>query len=480
MRTGTRIWKSVGSNPVIVMLAGTAIAVSIFGFFYPTHFLIADETVYFDQALTWASGRRLLCQSPPCTGPCVQVLPGDYPAGTALLALPFVLFGGPKAVFWSGLIAWLAGLWGLFAALTHSNQDRIWVAYACCFVPGLALTRTLMSDLHSFAWAALFLWLYLKGERQRFALFGSGIAGGVGWLFRDTNILWALPFLVSAAWRLPSGRWYLWAGFGAGLLPRLVSAWVLYGQPFYLRDPGIGFSLGRLPQQLAFYLPALFILIPGGWYFLWKNNWRYRMEALASVGLFLAVYGCYGYDAFAKSGYKALVVQGRYLAPLLPLLTLCAAHTWREGTIRTWAKGILFALALLLFTAVQYAGWQYNVEQQKFTNLLYALPTQRHLSYSPDESRKYVNPLHGKATVYNAGDFTPEELRCDSIWYLHLITRTESADRESKAKTALNGLRQAFADSLPLPCIDKRLPDGARLRVWEWRNRAFQPAGQHE
>ncbi len=464
---GFRFWRNPTTRCGFALLA----AIAIFGCFYPNHFLIADETAYFDQAMAWSAGARTIQHCPPCPGTCTTTLPGGYPAGTALLAIPFLWLVGPSGVFWCGLLAWVAGTWGVFRALAEDKKDTLWAAYPWFFLPGIILTRALMSDLPGFALAALFIWWYGKGTRKPIYCFGAGAAAGLGLLFRETNLLWAMPFLLGAIGRKLPERRLLWAGFGAGLLPRLVSGWLLYGHPLYLRDPGISFSISHLPGQLSLYLLMLLIVAPGGLYLLWKSNWRYRTETWAAIGLYVAVYGCYGYDAVAKSGYKGLVLQARYLLPLLPLLSMTAAHSnLRLAGFAGWKRAIIPITAGIFFIAVQWSGWRYNSEQQKFTSALYGLPTQRHISFSPDESRKYINSLYGPGVVYDGTSFPLHHLTCDSVWYLHLISREESADRRVKAQASLGRLQAAFRDSLPLPLIDQRLMDGTRLRIWKWEN----------
>lgn len=469
---GFGFWRNPTTGCGFALLA----AIAVFGYFYPNHFLIADETVYFDQAMAWSAGARTLQHCPPCPGACTADLPGDYPAGTALLAVPFLWLIGPSGVFWCGLTAWLAGIWGIFRALAAAKKDALWAVYPWFFLPGIILTRTLMSDLPGFALAALFIWGYSNGVRKPICHFGAGAAAGLSLLFRETNLLWALPFLLSASVRKTPERRLLWAGFGVGLLPRLVSGWVLYGHPLYIRDPGISFSISHLPGQLGLYFLVLLVVAPGGLYLLWKSSWRYRVETWATIGLYLAVYGCYGYDALAKSGYKGLILQARYLLPLLPLLSLAAAHS-SVGLARLvgWKRASIPVLAGGLFIAVQWLGWRYNNEQQKFTSALYALPAQRHISFSPDESRKYINALYGPGVVFDDTALSLHLLTCDSVWYLHQISRAESADRRMKAQTGLQRVQAAFRDSLPLPLIDQHLLDGAWLRIWKWKNPDYSP-----
>ena len=448
----------------------TVLATVVFFSLYPTHFLIADEAAYFGQAQTWAAGRTAECTSPlPCsTGESNIYLPGDYPAGTGLLAAFCIQVTGVRAVFWGSFVCWLAGTWALGFALRDNGQLPAWAFFPWLYLPAALLTRTLMSELPSFALAALFLYLVAGPNRSRGYLLGAGWVAGLAILFRETNVLWALPFLIGALVRRTPYAASLWAGFVIGLTPRYLSAALLFGHPLYVRDPGIGFSIHAFPKNLAFYLFALLVLLPGGLWWLAKSRWPFRQEAFIAAGLFLSVYGCYEYDAFAKSGYKALVLQGRFLIPLLPALTLAAAcgppafhrHSRRLRT------GLLLC-AGVFFLTVQVAGWRFNRAQQRITAALYQVPGGRQLSFTPDETRKYINGLAGPMVWYAGDQLTRQQIWCDTVWYAHILSRGESMDQEKKALTALSRLQQFWLDTLPAPSVDISATDGSRLRVWK-------------
>ncbi len=516
------------------MMAGfLSVALGVFTATYPTHFLIADEVAYFEQALEW--GKTSISNSQPSwigrpQGSPLQPIVSDYPPGTALLAAGFISLFGPKAVFWSGFVAWLIGIWALTGLLHRLNKPVAWALYPALFLPGLVLTRTLMSDLPSFALSCIFLFLFTNQSTSQpvnqptnqpinqSTRFVAGLVAGLSLLFRETNLLWALPFFVGAFWRarvnptpnpspegegglssnnpnypgseahtshpgifqecmdvapLPFGggvgggvdtraAWkMLWLGFAIGLLPRLAWGWFAFGDPFFVRDSGIAFSWSFLPQNLGFYLLTLLVLAPGGLYFLVKNKSPYRWEISVAALLFLGVYGCYGYDAFAKSGYKALVLQGRFLMPLLPFVALAAAETMpRVGRNIQFGSGVLI---LALFIGVQMLGHAYNSEQQRITDALLQLPTRTHYTFTPDESSKYFNALHGnQALIVPTQHAKPNTQHC----FAHLITRSDSADRIKKTAEAEVAFQQYFRGRETTLVTDLTIRDGTRLRVW--------------
>jgi len=436
-------------------VAGFAgIALVVFAATYPTHFLIADEVAYFEQALEWGNGSSSAVS--------------DYPPGTALFAAGFVALFGPKAVFWCGIGAFLSGIWALAGLLRRLNKPLVWALYPALCLPCLVLTRTLMSDLPSFALACIFLWLFVQPIKQpakQVIQFIAGLMAGLGILFRETNLLWALPFVVSAVLYRREGWKMLWLGFVAGLLPRLVWGWFAFENPFFVRDSGIAFSLSYLPKNLVFYLFTLLVLMPGGLYFLIKNKSPYRWEIAVAALLFLGVYGCYGYDAFAKSGWKGLVLQGRFLLPLLPLVTLAAAET--QPMVGKKIQIGLATAAVLFLAMVQVAGHAYNLEQQRITSALLQIPAQTHLTFTPGESRKFLNALHGPQTLLVPAQNTIPGLR-DSTQncFAHLITRSDSADRVKKTAEAETAFQRYFHGAKTTLVTDLTIRDGTRLRIW--------------
>lgn len=460
----------LGHRPFAGLVALTGVATLVFGLLYPTHFLIADETVYFGQAQTWATGQITQClPSLPCpAGACMPQLPGDYPAGTGLLGALVIALAGTKAVFWGSFLCWLAGTWAIGLLLHHNGRSFAWAFFPWLYLPAVVLSRTVMSEMPSFALAAFFLYGYLGRQHGPVQMLATGFIAGLGVLFRETNVLWALPFLVGALIRRRPDALGLWTGFALGLMPRLVSGALLFGDPLHIRNPGLGFSLQALPRNLAFYLFALVVLLPGSLWLLRKSKWAFRSEVWGTLALFLCVFGAYEYDAFAKSGYKALVLQGRFLVPFLPALALAAAYgQTRVHQLVTGKTVVLGVLTALLFSMVHLVAWSLGLTQQYFTGVLYRLPNARQISFSPDETRKYINGLAGQMDWYAGEGLSRPQIGCDTVWYAHLFSRDESRDREKKALDAYAQLQQFWNAPLPDPFLNATAADGTRLRIWK-------------
>ncbi len=453
MRCGWTLWPVVPSE--LCLLVGWLMGASIvYALTWPTHVLIADEVAYLTDALRWTA-RPSACALGEWSG----YAPGTSWLGAVLLRLT----GRPTAVFGVGWFGWMVGLWVLGLLLRSWQRPVEWALYPALYLPGVVLSRAFMSDVASLGSAAAFLWGVAGPLTCRSRAFAAGIVGGLALLFRETNLLWALPFMVGALWRRRPHSIWLWAGFLAGALCRGVWAKVCFGNFFYVRDPQVAFSWTYLPTHLPFYIFALTVLCPGGLFFLKNKKMPFWEETALAATAFLLVYGCYGYDAFAKSGaLKGLVLQGRFVLPLLPFLAFAGAFSEKIDLRRPVLRIAVVAAAAVLWTIVQVGGYRYNRHQQQLTDALLALPTAVHWSASYDESRKYLNALHTSACLL---PLSQGELPAVPA-YVHLFTRSDSADWQKKNAMALSSLSQLFNRYRCRLLFDDTLPDGTRLRIW--------------
>ncbi len=441
-----------------LLAAWTLFAAALYGLTWPTHVLIADEVAYLNDAL------RLLGRAPTCGSTAWS----GYPPGVALTAAGLIgLTGRPDAAFGTGFLFWLTGVWALALLLQRWRRPMVWAFYPALFMPGLLLTRTIMSDVPSLGLAAAFLCAYAGYGHRQWGALGAGLCAGAALLFRETNLLWALPFLVGALWRPGRRAGWLWAGFALGAGARLIWGEKCLGSVFYVRHPGVDFSPAHLPANAVFYIMALTVLCPGGLFFLKNKTMPFRPETALAVAALLLLYGAYGYDAFAKSGsLKGLVLQGRFVLPLVPLLAFAGAFSggMRVGRLFRWG---LAGLSAGLFAVAQLAGRTYNHQQQSLTEALLNLPTHMHWSLSYDESRKYLNALHTTACLHPLReDNLPRE-----VFYLHLFTRDDSADWHKKNSMNTAILKRLQSQRRLTLIFDYTLSDGTQLRIWRAEER---------
>jgi hypothetical protein len=193
----------------------------------------------------------------------------------------------------------------------------------------------------------------------------AGFWAGLSLLFREANLLLVLPWLMACAILKPSiGRMAL-PGFVLALGIRLISAWWAYGDPFYLKAPGVGFSLSHIPANLPLYLLGLVVFLPGGLWVIsqYKGPWRASWQW--GLGLYLALHLAYGYAGNHDNWQEGLVLGLRYLIPTLPLW-VCAYADYLSRSAR-WLRlsqhWVLIPVAALLITIGYTLDNQLNQDQ---------------------------------------------------------------------------------------------------------------------
>ena len=261
-----RGWAILGA----LMVAYAALFVA----FYPPIPGIEDEIGYLNQAWVWSRGRDLgrrragYADLPYFFEVAGRHVSGRNP-GRSLAALPFLMAGGPRATFASGLLIHLATTAVAGAVLARLGRSPLWAALVL-FHPTLSLySRTIMADEAAGLGLLLAAWAVVRVESPRSGIW-AGAAVGLAAVMRYHAGL-ALPF-VAAAFRFPAARARPWRQavsclIAGGLCGGLIVAYnlALYGRA---TDPNPAMH-GRLldPINLVpnarFYASALMLLWPG-------------------------------------------------------------------------------------------------------------------------------------------------------------------------------------------------------------------------
>ena len=240
---------------------------------YPPIPGIEDEIGYLNQAYVWSRGSTSSEGAGYGNLPYFFEVGGRHVSGRnpgrSLAALPFLMAGGVRATFASGLLIHLATTAAAGAVLARLGRSPAWAALVL-FHPTLALySRTIMADEAAGLGLLLAAWAVARVESPRAGLW-AGLAVGLAALMRYHAGL-ALPF-VAAAFRFPPARERPWrqaayclaAGGACGALI------VAYNLAMFGRatDPNPAMH-GKLldPVNLVtnarFYVVALMVLWPG-------------------------------------------------------------------------------------------------------------------------------------------------------------------------------------------------------------------------
>jgi hypothetical protein len=394
--------------------------------FFPDVITQHDEARYLEMAYAFSKGSPCLDDVDPLSGrvrcvPGAQFLPGT----SALMALPVTLFG------WRG--AYLVPALALAAAtlctalwVREAGRCPLFALMVLGYLPSLVLGRVAQSDVPSTALAALGLWLFwADGPDRRARWAASGFIAGLSLSVRETNALLFAPLYLGALIRREAGIGALIAGGLAGSLLRPLSAWLVFGDPFYVFPVRPTFALSNVPGNLPLYAMALLVLVPAGLIggLLYRGErWP---EIVATVSLFCALYLSFGYRGQSSGLLRELILGPRYFAPLTPLLTFAAAEAlprlWagiraRVGSgaagamtritsvgVRLWVAGVL-----IMAFAVHPVVDRLTDSLGRFREAIYAHSAAGSVVVVNWVDKKLVNPMFGERQRFYFEHLTPE------------------------------------------------------------------------
>lgn len=299
----------------------------------PQGWLVRDEVAYVKQAAAFARGSATAELWDGTRGRFTAAIPSQYPPGTSLLmALPVRVFG-PRGAF---LVPWLASLvlvLGTALWLQREGHSPLFALLTLTYPPTIVLSRLAMSDVPSAALVASSLALFATGvtRARPGAWLGAGLLCGASLCLRETNPLLLLPLFAGALLRRERHAWALILGSGVGAALRLLSSELLFGDPFFHRPVGEGFTIAAFAAHLPIYLFAALCFVPGGLYWVLRYRGPRRIEIAGTVFGFIAFYAAYRYAAWQSGFVKTLILAPRYLIPMTPLLALCAAAAFTRS-----------------------------------------------------------------------------------------------------------------------------------------------------
>ena len=308
----------------LLLVVCLGVYVFLFALYYPPLSAIEDEVGFVNQAIVWSKG-AVSAESAgyPTMGDFVGVngrSVGWRNPGRSLIILPFIVLGGIRSVFVTGVLIHLAMT--VVAALVHRTlgQSPLW-ALLVLGHPTLGIySRTVMGDAPAglFVLAAVLVIL----SRPRPGL-SAGLLVGLGAVMRY-HVLLILPFLTVALWqdrsiersRLESMKFLAAASSITALL--VIYNASLYGSILGITAQGY-FSWRFLLPHILFYSLTLLLLWPG--MLLAPLLDRSRLSLLARAGCFpiLLLFSFYYFHDHGSSWAEDLVLGQRLIQCVLPL-----------------------------------------------------------------------------------------------------------------------------------------------------------------
>lgn len=394
---------------------------------------------------------------------------------------PLVRLFGWRGAFLLPLLSLVATVVMTAGWLKGEGLPLLFALLVLAYLPGLVLSRVAMSDGISAAIVTASLVLFWRGARSAAAWGLSGFLAGASILFRETNPLVLAPFFLGALLRREPRAWALVVGGLIGASLRLPLALWVFGDPLFAKQSS-GFSAGAAVANLPLYLFATTVLVPGGLACTLLYRGRRRPELMASVLSFVLVYSAYNYNARSSGPLKQIVLSGRFMLPVVPLLAFSVAHvlTTRLRQFRVPLApravaaapglGASSAIAIVVATIGFMDAWNHG--QSRLQSAVDGvLPADAIVVGDQQLTRKLFNPLlHGSRSVLNSATLQPESygrlLERHGEFYLAQLDRSDSRYHERRTE-ANREIRRLIAQAAIIELIfDDRTTTSDRLRIW--------------
>jgi hypothetical protein len=474
-----------------LLAAVLTIYLAAFALFYPRAPTNDDESRYVVQAAVFLQGATTLAQIDALTGERIRFWPSRYPVGTSVALMPFVRAAGTAGAFALPAFSLLLGI--VFTALWLREEGRspAWALLVLGFPSCLVLGRVAMSDVPSLAVVALGLWLFWRGQgRGSPSWLASGFVAGASTCFRESNAIPFAPLFGGALLRREGRWWALLLGGLAGASLRPLSAWLVFGDPFYAKEP-YSFEPGSVLERLPLYALGLLVLVPGGLLAALAYRGRRAPEIRLASVLFVALYLLQRHSTEETGIEKRVILALRYLIPLLPLLAFAAA----EAAPRAWARARarlperarrqrerLLGTALLLWIAGLAAASagvhalldRWGAAQARIGDALAKhVEADRVLLTNLPATRKFLGPVGRRFKPVDRAEVTPEDAERlaerHGEYTIALLDRSDSAWWRGELERNAEFLARL---RLPLTLeLDFQATPTDRLRIWRVHRR---------
>jgi 4-amino-4-deoxy-L-arabinose transferase-like glycosyltransferase len=415
------------------------------------------------------------------------VLVSNYPVGTSLLMTPFVFGAGYRGAFVSSMLCLLIGILVTARWLQEERRSPLFALLVLGFPAALVLGRVAMSDVPSFAVVALGLWLFWRGlDRGARWWLASGFVAGLSLLFREANALPFIPFFAGAVIRRERKACALVAGGCAGVALRLLSSYLVHGDPFYFKPTSAVWGRHSLLETLSVQLLGLLVFVPGGLVAAMLYRGRRRPELLASVALFVGFYVSYRYSAAESGPARQLVLGLRFFVPLLPLLAFAMGESvprlWqrllaklpdrrRPGLERlagvalvVWLFGVASAAAVVHPVFDRWSGHQAEIRDE----IHRLVREDAVLITNIPATKKFIPWLAPNYLPLNRATLPIEHANTLALYhrefFVVLLDRTDSATWREDARA--NAAFVAGLEPRPTLLLDREVTRTDRLRIW--------------
>jgi hypothetical protein len=370
----------------------------VYLFTFPQGGLISDEYTYINSALAIQNGIPYLGYVDPFTNEYFEYKNSHYTMGNAFWIALWTKCFGIKWAFLGSLFLLLGSMTLLYKSLRREGLFIPCIGLALLYPATLIFAHSFMSGMPSLGLVCLFIYLLFGREESAKKWFFLTFIAAFSFWFRETNVL--LLGGICLVHFIQDRRWFVYYALGGiiGFLPRLISAWWAYDDPFYY-ILGAGFSFQNVLDNFVIYALLTVVLMPLGVVFLMLYKGRYRYPILLSILAFLLLYLLYGYNAIAYSGpLTGTIVMSRFLLPILPFYVISIGWFFRDVALPVWLiysfYGVVFAVSIgVQIYMHREASLHASVANKIYENYDGGLVMFDHSGWT--NVIRYVNPFYG-------------------------------------------------------------------------------------
>jgi hypothetical protein len=408
---------------------------------------------------------------------------------------PFVWLFGWRGAFLLGLLTFCGCILITARWIADSGGSPLFALVVLGYLPAMVMARTSMSDLPSAFLVAAGLWLFWEDDGSGpWRRLGAGFLAGLSMCLREPNPLLFAIFFAGALFRRERHIGALILGGLAGVACRPLSAALVYGNPFFVKDYFYGFSGLYAPENVILYLTAMLLLLPGGLLFVLFYRGKRWIEVICTVIAYVGLFIDYNYNGASSGGLKQWMLSLRFLIPLTPIVAFTMAQTGprlyravarslRPEKRPAWRRAVWGAAAVWI-TGIVLVGFLVNWRSQLWSKLhadvvrtLYANtdPAQPILADQP-ATVKFLNELHGPRMLANMDLTKQSKAECRSLIVsllnrhktvqIVVFGRDDSAYWLNKAKED-EAFVAAISSQLHATLkLEQRFPGLGVLRIW--------------
>lgn len=424
--------------------------VLLFIYFFPPLFVSIDEYWYAQNGVHLAHG---------------TIEASSYPIGKAIFLIPFT-WGGMDGIMLSGLIIHLLNFALLIFILRKLKLNSLYSLLYLFFPAFVYASRTLFSELLVITLFLIGFWFYIGQKIPR--LFFSGFSFGLASLVRADALIGAAAFGANLLHPFDLKKIVAFgSGVVLGVIPLLVTNWVLNGSPFSLGYGSVshvataGLDWGQLVVNFLLYGVILLLAYPLMLISPFKQS--HKDIPINAFLLLIPMYLLFNarftnFFWFEFNPLTLFTARLRYLMPLIGLLIIPYTAFLHRVVFRIPHQKVLATILIIflaLGTTVAFAVHQQALEKREGTKeQIYAHTTQGSAVIGSSDDRIYfLEGIDAPRFYYKVND--PNVTLPPSAFVMDLSYANQENDSQRgqiviNERKAIKDFIAAHADELTL------------------------------